>query len=144
MPPDISSFMNTVNPTTIGPILEEAKAALKEIAEKHGLDFKPAKSLYNARGFTIRGEFALREIGGLARDQAEFNQFCRSYGLMPEDYGAEITVNREAVKLVGLALKRPKYPLILENLSTGKRLCYTTDLLPKILAVRRPATPPSA
>ncbi len=130
--------ITTTDRTSVGIIQHAAGDCLRVLATELGLSFVQKGGSFDARGtYSFRCEFKLKEIGGVPLAQIEFNRYCRAFGLEERDFGAVITANREQWKLVGIAIKRPKYPLLFERLSDGKATLFTADLVDRVVAARK-------
>ena len=133
------------NNDTVRTLHLEVDAALKAIAEKHGLGYKGRSVTYHAADCPVGGIFLLKMVGGVPAEVAEFNRYCGMFNLTPEDFGAVITISREQWKLVGVMPSRPKFGYKFQNVSTGpytgKVMLFTESVVAKIVAVWKPAAP---
>lgn len=115
----------------------ECEAALKAIAEKHGLTVAYHGGTLGVGSFTAKLEFSEND-----REQKEFNEYCRLVGLMPTDYHAVVVVSGKPHRLVGVRPSSYKMPFIFERIEDGARYNVARSVLAKIEAVR-PAVVPS-
>jgi len=105
-------------------LMDEVEAALKPIAEKHGLTLdRKGKSFYRDK-LPVMFQFLVTEKDedGNAFDAAalEFKKNAFRVGLKPEDMGREFTSRGETFRITGLSLRRRKFPVSAENVRTGK------------------------
>ncbi len=125
-------MITTFDKTNCEQILDEVKAALKVIAAKHGVDFKPSRGSYSKTNVRMGVEFLVREVGGVSREQAEFNRYCQLFSLKPEDWGKQIKVNGEDYVVAGVEPSRPKFAYRLRRVSDDKIMLHTDAVVERI------------
>ena len=113
---------------------EEADAALKAVAAKHGVLFAQQRSTYFADSgeFNYKASFKLATIGGVDREQAEFERNAHLFGVSPDKYKTRFTTRDGEFELIGFDPGRPRFPVRARHVSSGKVMLYTTDVLKKI------------
>ena len=116
---------------------KECEAALKAVAEKHGLTVQYHGGSLGVGSFTAKLEFAEND-----REQKEFNEYCGLVDLLPSDYHAVVVVSGKPHRLVGIRPSSYKMPFIFERVEDGARYSVARSVLSKIVAVR-PAVVPS-
>lgn len=98
-------------------IQAEMEAALKAIAEKHGVTVRGAGGSFDDT--TFKAKFELRVTDGSAIEDAarkEFDQYCALFGLKPEHFGKAVAIPGHGKWTVcGLAMNRAKYPIKMKN-----------------------------
>jgi hypothetical protein len=99
--------------------IEEALAAL---GESLGLKFRTGSGTYNGANahFKLEIEVADAAIQG-AKDREEFMRWCDSFGLRPEDHGTEFKNGIKRYRVVGIELKRRKFPIKVLSLDEGDK-----------------------
>ena len=105
--------MVKINAQIIQEIREETKAAMKAIAEKHGLIVSPQKNIsYTESDFSIKFTFeGFNDTD--EKNKAEFSKLCLLYGLKPEHYGAEfLDKNGNRCVITSINKRAKKYPIM--------------------------------
>lgn len=96
---------------------------------------KVAKSVYGDK-LAITFEFT---PGGAeeraAKEREDFNNMALMFGLKAEHYGAQIRVRGEPWQLVGFMPRRPKYPMLVRQIATGKELLLTESTVKSQLGI---------
>lgn len=87
----------------------------------------PAKISYERLSFTMTLMADKTEHAGkpIDRRKEEFNEYCRLYGFKPEDYRAKCHCAgdlKTTYLLVEINPANRKYPIILEDVTTGKQI----------------------
>ncbi|MCP4779746.1 MAG: hypothetical protein GY877_03095, partial [Hyphomicrobium sp.] len=62
--------------------------------------------------------------------------FAESYGLAPQDYGAEFSNGRERFRITGIDPKRPKYPISVERLPDRQNFKFTAENVTLLLKAK--------
>ena len=101
---------------------------LPEIAASLGLKGRTLKATFSPeRGVCeFKIEFEVESIGGMPREQAEWNNLCHLIDMKPEHFGQTFKTKEGSCKIVGLDLKRSAFPLIAET-EKGKRLIFRPE-----------------
>lgn len=94
----------------------EAKIALDAIASAHGLTVKVGGGSYDAGTFRPKVVFEQADAAKL-----EFETYAESFGLRPEDFGAEFTIGPRTYRIVGIAPRSRRFGVIALNLGDNKR-----------------------
>ena len=114
---------------------EEFNDAVSSLQEKHEIAIEAGSMSYNEDGF----RFKVEVINGNAED-AERNKFIATskkykwkYPLIsPQVYGLEVELEDLGdCRLVGIKPRSTKYPMILKQVSTGKKYKYSYNALAK-------------
>ena len=118
------------NHYTAKELREELNAALSLVEKETGLKIKVGKCTYRSNRATFTIE-ALTVQDGEVFDEAatDFEVFCGDYGLEREHLGQVVTIHGKTRKIVGLKTRNRKYPIILEDLKTGKRYKYRASTI---------------
>ena len=109
--------------------------ALNEVARQFNLDLEVRPGSYGATFYRPKVEFQSRAVNGVPKEEAQFKALASAFGLVPEDYRRVVSINREDYKVVGFAVRRPKYPLLVERVSDGKRVFATQDVIDRMKRV---------
>jgi len=105
-------------------LMDEVEAALKPIAEKHGLTLdRKGKSFYRDK-LPVMFQFLVTEKDedGNALDSRakDFMRVADAYGLSKDDYLAEFRSNGRTFRITGLNTRARGYPVMAEDVRTGK------------------------
>lgn len=118
------------NDYTAKELREELNAALALVEKETGLKIKVGKCRYQSNKATYTIE-ALTVQDGVVFDEAatDFEVFCGDYGLEREHLGQVVTIHGNTRKIVGLKKRNRKFPIILEDVKTGKRYKYRASTI---------------
>ena len=113
----------------------EINAALVELGERFGLKFHAGNGSFGGAEASFKLTIAVDdpEIQN-AKKADEFNRYCSMFGLEPSDLGTEFRSGMTRYQLVGLELKRRKFPIRVLNIGTGKEVLLTELAVPAIRA----------
>lgn len=99
----------------------EVEEALKPLAEKYGASVNAGNITYGPYDLGIKVDFKKQSTENNNVEQAEFEMYCKMFGMQPEDYGKIYNGGKgKEYKLVGFNLAAPKYPFRIVDMSTGK------------------------
>lgn len=105
-------------------ILEECEEALRPIAEKHGLTLNRKGRTYYPDSLPVMYQFLVTEKDEdgnvLTAEAKEFQKRAVMYGLEPEDLHREFVNGGDTFRITGLKPRSRKYPILGENVRTGK------------------------
>lgn len=122
---------------SIKQIHDELDAALKAIAEKHGLDMSKSKIVYGAEHFRMNLEFHTKAatakvaadagLDAAAIDPADIDKFkrhCWKFGLAAKDLGNTAVIQGKEYRLVGMS---GYTKLVVQRVSDGVRQVCPAD-----------------
>ena len=92
-------------------------AALADLGEQHGISINAGNATYSDNTITFKLEL---QIEGFDPLKDAFEKSCEWFGLKPEDYGREFVKGVRLYKIVGLKPRNRKYPIICQDMKTGK------------------------
>lgn len=95
-----------------------AAAALISSMEEIGLKIKFGTGSFDSSQFTVKVSFILADANP---EKDLFERTAEQFGLVAEDHGRLIMVNRTEYRLVGVNLKASRFPFICERVKDGKR-----------------------
>jgi hypothetical protein len=105
-------------------ILDEARAALEPIAEKYGLTLDRKGRTYHRDSLPVMFQFLIKELDDdgntLSAAAKDFQKYAPLYGLKATDLFKEFTSRGEKFRITGFKPKSRKYPVLGENVKTGK------------------------
>jgi hypothetical protein len=119
--------MNNGTNEKIKMIQSDLKEAFAEIGKKHGIQLVMGTLSYNELYFTVplKGRF-LDALGTTeAADKEEFELYARKFFLDPKLFGQMVVIGFKTYKIVGIAPKARKYPVIGEY--QGKKYKLTAE-----------------
>jgi len=101
--------------------------ALLDIGDELGFEISLGSASFDNRGCTFKMELSKVFEDGtvLTRAAMDFNACCHLYGLKPEHLGQTFVVRGTEYRLTGAKPLSPKFPLLAENLNTGKTFKFT-------------------
>jgi len=106
-------------------IRDAVDAALKETGERLGMTFRAGNMSYDPDGLSVTIKLAGSVDGedGEAVDPMvqEFKRHCDQFDLRPDHLGKEIKLEGTTFRIVGLKPRSPKFPIIGQRVSDGKR-----------------------
>jgi hypothetical protein len=102
---------------------KEMTAAMETVAAKYGLKLDSKGGSFTSATFAKKFEFkVISEDGVDVAAEKNFVAFASMYGLQPDWFGKTFVGNsRDEMKIIGLNTRRPKNPVLLENLTTGAK-----------------------
>jgi hypothetical protein len=104
------------NTEKIRMIQMDLRAALDEVGKKHGVSIATGALSYNDLYFTVslKGRFLDANGSTEEADKAIWALYCRKFGLMSEWFGKMVKIGADTYKIVGIAPKARKYPVLAE------------------------------
>jgi hypothetical protein len=109
--------MNNATVEKLKMVQADLKNAFKVIGEKHGISINTGTLTYNELYFTmpVKGRF-LDALGTTEEaDKEEFKNFAPKFGIDPSIFGNYYSIGGKTYRIVGIAPKARKYPVIGEN-----------------------------
>lgn len=102
-------------------------AALAELGKEFGLSLHAGNGSFSGR----EGHFKLMisvddpEIQAKA-DREEFDRYCYSYGLRPDDFGTRFYSGGKTFEVIGLNMRGRKSPIKARRLDDGKTYIFSS------------------
>lgn len=98
-------------------LTKSIRTALAAVEVEHGVTIEVGGGSY-----TSTGEFTPKlRIMLAGAERAEFEKYASSVGLEPSDFGREFRYGNKTLRIVGLNLRAPRYPIVGEDVKTGKK-----------------------
>jgi len=121
--------VTSFNRQNIRQINSELEAALKQVAEKYGLEVKLGNTRFTGDNFTTKVQVATVAEGGItmSKEATDFNRYKTILGINME-LGQEFQRSGKTFTIVGLKPRSTKYP-ILAKCSDGKTYKLPVDLV---------------
>jgi hypothetical protein len=113
-------------------ILDECHAALAPIAEKYGLTLDRKGRTYQREALPVMFQFliAKTDADGVTLDAQgmDFQRYAQTFDLEPSDLGREFNVPEgKRFRICGLNVRSPKYPVMAEEVRTGKKFKFSVE-----------------
>lgn len=109
---------------------EDLDLALEKIGKEHNVKMKANTITYGDKTFDFSVQGVILE-DGKSVDQIIFEEYCKEYGLTPEDYGRVIFDDEKKYKIVGINYSEKEYPFILKK-EDGDIVKATVKFLKKV------------
>lgn len=106
---------------SFGTLRADIEAALSAVGQKHGISLKTGAIRFTPSSATIKLEAVVLTAGGASADrrEADWDFYCRNFGLRPEDKGKTFTYQGRTFTLKGIDVKRKKYPILVDMVGRG-------------------------
>jgi len=109
------------NRENLNSIRSEFEKELKVIGNKFGISFNVNTIRFTEKSMHCKLEGNLSDNCSNESFLAiEFKEKCHKYGLKPTDLRRKFTSNDKTFRIIGLKVRNRKYPIIAENVLTGK------------------------
>lgn len=123
-------------------LCREIEADLMALAQRHGLSVSAGGGSLGTGELTIKVKLATSDLTAqIAAAKRDLGTYGRSFGLESDDYGAVVRIGSKSYKLVGIKPSRPKFPLEIECIITGKVFKGTAGLANQAIAARKAQQP---
>lgn len=118
-------------------LVDAMEEALAPVAEKYGLKLERKNLTYHQEDTPVPFRFlvvAEDENGNaMSSDAKDLVRFGKVWGLLPTDLNREVTIGRRTLRIVGLRPRSRKYPVLLEDVRTGKTYKYPAEAVTQAL-----------
>ncbi|MBI4382369.1 MAG: hypothetical protein HY574_14420 [candidate division NC10 bacterium] len=122
----ITAFDRTIT-SALG---KEVRRLLEPFAERYGLKVGRQGGNYDATMLKLTLELRVAETAdGRSGEQVEFEKYCFIAGLKPEDFGLEFAYSGTDYRVVVIAPKRSRNPVIAIRIKDGKRFVFPREVL---------------
>ena len=120
------------NPKSLESFRKEFQLTVRELEKKHGIAIKLGGISYSATEFHSKITVVNVDAAssGMSADEIIFKNQLESLGSyygVEGCYGKVATHHNHTFKLIGIAPKKSKYPLIVREVSTGARYKVASD-----------------
>jgi len=107
-------------------VTKEVEKALNGVAEKFGLAVKVGTRRFGTKDMRFPVEFVITEVDKdsgemLSPEAMAYKKLAGSFGLDSEWLGAEFETYQGRYKIVGLKPRNRKYPVLADDVRTGKK-----------------------
>lgn len=117
---------------------QEIDAALATVAKKNGIVLSMGNIKFSGEEFHAKLEAAVTSTNSAGLSMAEMKMkkeledYGRLYGLTGKEYGKTFFSNGRTYKVVGLKTSHPKFPIIGQDVKTGKQFKFTEAVVSKL------------
>lgn len=113
---------------------EMVSQTLENLGKELGIKFNYKGGSFSPTSFTFKIKADLINAAGVNESQRQqFEQFAAMFGMLPEDYGKTVQIKRSIFKIVGIAPNSWKYPILVENIVSGKGWKYPASTIQLLL-----------
>ena len=121
--------INTIDRQNLRLLQEAMLAALKPACQQFGVDVDIAGGNFGSTYATLKFKVAVVGDGGVVEtpERQALKIYAHIYGVKPTDTDLELTHRGDKYKLVGIAINRDKYPMLLERVRDGKQILVTRE-----------------
>ena len=103
---------------------------LTEFEQKHGVNVHVGNASYSENNVTFKVEVANIVEGEVkSKDVINFEKYCSSYGLEIDDLGKTFRSNRRVFKITGLRPTAHKYPVLADDVISGKSFKFRSSIV---------------
>lgn len=111
--------------------LNDIRKELNGVLESYGvtkdIEFKFGNITFEDNSFRTTLQ-AFNTAGGNDSSKLEFEKYCFKFGVPRDWYRKELSWKGVDYKIAGIRPRARKFPILLENVSTGEqRVCLTVD-----------------
>jgi hypothetical protein len=130
MPKQTKTIKEFTNPL-VRKIMDECEEALRPVAEKYGLTLDRKGSTYRRDALPVMFQLLVTEkdedgnvLSAAAKD---FQKFATMFGLKADDLHREFVHQGERFRITGVKPRSRKFPLLGENVRTGKTYKFPVE-----------------
>ncbi len=115
----------------------EVKAAMAKIAESYGVNVTMGRSVFDDSSATFKVECSVLGENGqvITKEAKSFTTYARLFQLEPEDLFREVFIAGKTLKIVGLKVNSPKFPVLLQD-ANGVMYKYSATAVQSLLNKR--------
>jgi hypothetical protein len=132
--------IKTFDNKNLGELRNDLDAAFAAIRAKHGITIAIGRISYDPGVGQASTKLTMNTVSdpskvndpraaALAKAEAEFKRSAASFGLKPEQFGAEFKFGRDTYKLAGLKPRSPKRPILGTSIRDGKTYIFPESVI---------------
>jgi hypothetical protein len=126
----MSDTITTIDRATAKQLGAEVEAALREIAERHGLELVPKGGKFDPSVGTFKPNFEFKTSDSGAN---EFALYADMFGLDADDFGKEFTTHGKTFRISGIAPRSHVRPILATEVATGKGFKFTAESVQQLV-----------
>lgn len=124
--------MEQFDKTSVTKVMEDMKKAMAIVAKRHGIQLHQTRGSWQPSElnvkFSVIPENFNDSTGELQTPESrDYEVYAFSYGLKKEWLGQEFSSGRKRFKVHGLKTRSHKYPVLAQDLATGKIYKFTAN-----------------
>lgn len=125
-----------IDRTLVNAIDKDIQAAIKEIADKHGLVIVPTRGSFTNTSFRKTIEFAVKSESGVPQQLVDdFSRYANMFGLSGVEIGTEFTARNKVYRIAGLEAKKRKKPFVIIEVATNTTYNCDADYIKAFMAL---------
>ncbi len=132
------TMIKAFDPQNLKNVRADIDSALLAIKQKYGITLQIGNISYSPEKATAR--LTMVAVGdastatdprkaALAKAEAEFKSYAKSFGLKPEQFGATFTYGRDTYKLAGIKVRASKMPILGTSTRDGKTYKFPESVI---------------
>lgn len=140
--------MTTITRSLLRSLREDINQALIEVGKKHGVTLVADNAKFtdmSARFVlavapateAVQAQIASGIDPKMAKAEADYKAFCKTYGAEPEWLGKQIRVGSGQFTVVGLLPNKHKNCILIQRISTGKNFIVDPATVRSALAINK-------
>lgn len=108
---------------TVNKLRDMLNAYMEAFEKEHGLKVEFGRMQFNDKNVQVKVGISVVSPDGTAetKTRTDFTRYATSFGLEPDDLDKEVVLNGRRVKIVGLSVKKKKYPIVIRVLATDEQ-----------------------
>lgn len=110
-------------------IREDFQKAVADFEKKYNLKVSMGNIKYEEHEFNSKVTFTSNDMFTDEVRKIEFAKHAELYGLTVEDFNKEFTVKGKTYQVIGFEISRPKYPIKVREIATGKETLFVEEVL---------------
>jgi len=129
------SKITAFNPQLCNSFRKQVLAQLQSLADQSGVVIKDGRGSYSPTEYTFKLSFFVPESDGnvLTPEAQDLKDYANTFGLKPSDLFREFEYGGETCKVMGLKPNRPKFPILIKKIQSGKMFKFNEELVQRCL-----------
>ena len=121
--------------STVRGLQAAVEAALKSVADKHGIGALMGSTKFNSGAVTFKVEMAVKSAGGVleTQDARDYRRFAPLKGLPADTLGKTFTHRGERFTIIGWRYRARRAPVLTKRCSDGKQFVFSDDTVRLLL-----------
>jgi len=118
----MSKAISSLDRASVRQIADDIEIALAKVAKRYGVKIEVGNSSFSPTNCTTKINISTVAKNGtvMTKEATDFNRYASSFGINGYKLGDTFEFRYETYKITGLKPRSRKYPLLAENVNTGK------------------------